>query len=106
MNWATSDKLLEVPLLALGNNRLLRNNLLDEFVDIGSKWLRELLCAEIEQVDRLGLLLAVATDVFQQDSGRVVAQKEPFQFHLNIDYRRLRRLLLPANSSRISFRTQ
>lgn len=48
--------------------------------------LASVLGAEVEQVDGLGLLLAVAAHVFEQDARRVVPQQEPLQFHLNIDY--------------------
>lgn len=73
-------------LLALGNDRLFSDDFLHELINVSSEWLQEVLCAQIQQIDGLGFLLTIAPDVLKQDAGWVVPQKEPFQFHLNIDY--------------------
>ena len=74
----SNDKFLyqinQVMFLAVRNQRLLVKDLIHELLDVR-------LFVQVEQIDRFDFLFTVGLDVLQNDTRRVVPDKELLEFH-------------------------
>lgn len=72
----TFNQLFEERLFAFSDDGLLCGYFFDQLINLSPEWERYVLWRKVEKIDGLGLYFTIASNVLEENSGRVVTNQE------------------------------